>query len=97
MTNNDFFALMLHLTGLGKDKMLLIEIFRMGGNLGVTKSMIDGWRRPLGHKRATVINDLTMKQFFDGLFAYRDMKRLEGIEVFNFEQTRMSQETPQGL
>lgn len=84
MTNNDFFAKALHLTGLGKEKALLIEIFHMGGSLSVTTSMIDGWRRPIGHKRATVMNELAMKQFFDGLFAYRDMKRLEGEEVFNF-------------
>lgn len=88
MSNNDIFATLLHLTGLGKQKDLLIEIFRLGGNLGVTRSMIDGWRRPLGHKRATVMRDLTLKQFFDGLFAYRDMQRLEnGIDVFRFRDT----------
>lgn len=86
MTNNEVFAKLLHLTGLGKKKELLTEIFRMGGNFGVTVSMIDGWRRPLGHKRATVMNDLALKQFLDGLFAYRDSKMLEGVLVFNFEE-----------
>lgn len=82
------FAMMLHLTGLGKEKNQLIEIFRMGGNLSVTRSMIDGWRRPLGHKRATVMNDLALKQFFDGLFAYRDLKKMkDGTHVFNFFQS----------
>lgn len=84
MSNNEVFAKLLHLTGLGKEKELVIEIFRMGGNLGVTKSMIDGWRRPLGHARATVMNDLALKQFFYGLFNYRDLRMLDGVSVFNF-------------
>lgn len=85
MTNNEVFAKLLHLTGLGKKREILYEIFRLGGNMNVTRSMIDGWRRPLDHKRATHMSDLTMKQFLDGLFAYRDMKKAEfGEDVFCF-------------
>ena len=90
MTNNDLFSKMLHLTRLGKDRELLIEIFKLGGNFGVTRSKIDGWRRSIDHKRATVMTDLTIKQFFDGLFTYRDMMKKEhNIEVFNFTNVNL--------
>jgi uncharacterized protein YehS (DUF1456 family) len=81
--NNEIFRTLLHLTGLKLDKPLLIEIFKLGG-LNATNSRINNWMRDLENERASAMPDFVLRGFLQGLFKYRDMKRAEGIGVFNF-------------
>jgi len=83
MTNNETFQTILHLTGLAKDRYLLIEIFRLGG-IKTTKSKIKGWRTSINNNRAYEMSDNTLKAFFQGLFVYRDIQIDKGHSVFNF-------------
>ena len=69
---DEVFKTVLHLTRVGHDKKLLIEIFKLGG-IEASKSKIKGWRTSLGNPRATHMPDLVLKGFFDGMFKYRDM------------------------
>ncbi|WP_058532861.1 YehS family protein [Legionella saoudiensis] len=87
MTNNDFFRQMLHLTGVGKDKDLLIELFKLGG-ITATPSKIKGWRTDLDNPRASMMPDHVLQGFIQGLFEYRDIKMKEGLYVFNFIQKK---------
>jgi uncharacterized protein YehS (DUF1456 family) len=83
MTNNDFFRNLLHLTGISKNKDLLIEIFKLGG-IEATQSKIKGWRTELENPRASRMPDKVLEGFFRGLFEYRDIKMGCGVNVFNF-------------
>lgn len=83
MTNNDFFRNLLHLTGVSRDKELLIEIFKLGG-IEATQSKIKGWRTVLDNPRASKMPDHVLQGFMDGLFAFRDDQMKNGITVFNF-------------
>jgi len=83
MTNNDVFRSVLHLTGVGRNKVLLIEIFRLGG-IVATDSKIKGWRTALDNPRASRMPDAVLEGFFKGLFEYRDQQASNGISVFNF-------------
>jgi uncharacterized protein YehS (DUF1456 family) len=83
MTNNDVFKTVLHLTGAGRDKALLIEIFALGG-INATQSKIKGWRTPLDNPRASHMPDTALEGFFKGLFEYREQQLKKGVIVFNF-------------
>ena len=83
MRNNDVFRTLLHLTGVGCDKQLLIEIFRLGG-ITVTNSKIKGWRTSLDNERASHMPDVVLEGFFKGLFEYRAKQSKKGINIFNF-------------
>lgn len=83
MTNNDVFRKILHLTGVGRNKDLQIEIFKLGGVIA-TQSKIKGWRTSLDNPRASRMNDAVLEAFFDGLFKYRDQQMDKGINIFNF-------------
>lgn len=83
MTNNDVFRTILHLIGVGRDKQLLIEIFRLGG-IAATNSKVKGWRTSLDNARASHMPDVVLEGFFKGLFAYREQQAEKGINVFNF-------------
>ena len=83
MRNNDVFRTLLHLTGVGRDKVLLIEIFRLGG-ITTTNSKIKGWRTSLDNVRASHMPDAVLEGFFKGLFEYREQQLEKGINVFNF-------------
>ncbi|MCE2571751.1 DUF1456 family protein [Motilimonas eburnea] len=83
MTNNDVFRSVLHLTGVSRNKALLIEIFALGG-ITATDSKIKGWRTALDHHRASHMPDFVLEGFFQGLFKYRDAQLEKGITVFNF-------------
>lgn len=83
MTNNEIFKSLLHLTGIGRDRELLIEIFRLGG-ITATNSKIKGWRTDIDHNRASHMPDDVLRGFIKGLFEYRDQQRKHGINVFNF-------------
>lgn len=83
MTNNDVFRTVLHLTGVGQNKVLLIEIFRLGG-VTATESKIKGWRTALENPRASHMPDAVLESFFKGLFEYRDQQIGKGVNVFNF-------------
>lgn len=83
MRNNDVFRTVLHLTGVGLNKVLLIEIFRLGG-ITATDSKIKGWRTALDNPRASHMPDEVLDCFFKGLFEYRDHQMRKGISVFNF-------------
>lgn len=85
MQNNYIFKQLLHLTGVGLNKELTIEIFRLGGIFYATNSKIKGWRTVDNDSRSTVMKDEHLEGFMQGLFAYRDMQRADGIEVFNFK------------
>lgn len=84
ITNNEIFRTMLHLTGVKLDKELLIMIFKLGG-ITATDSLIRGWMAEPGYgDRATNMPSEVLRGFFQGLFKYRDLKRVEKIQVFNF-------------
>lgn len=83
MTNNDFFRSLLHLTGLGRNKDLMIEIFRLG-DIQATTSKIKGWRTDLENPRASMMPDAVLEGFIQGMFKYRDIKMESAINVFNF-------------
>ena len=83
MTNNDFFRALLHLTGVGRNKELVAEIFRLG-DIEATQSKIKGWRTELDNPRASNMPDIVLEGFIKGLFNYRDCKMKNGINVFNF-------------
>ena len=85
MGNNEVFKYLLHLTGIGKDKLLIEEIFLLGG-IKATHSKIKGWRTSLDNPRASHMPDNVLKAFFTGLFEYRDLKNTQGVAVFNFLQ-----------
>jgi len=84
MTNNNIFNKILHLTQLSFDIKLTIHIFSLGGADAATPSKVKGWRTSLENKRSSPMPDHILKAFFDGLFAYRDIKLEEGIVVFQF-------------
>jgi len=84
MTNNDYFRSLLHLTGVGRDKDLLIEIFRLGG-VDATNSKIKGWRTALDNPRASKMPDHIPEGFIQGMFKFRDMELDKGNIIFNFE------------
>jgi len=84
MTNNDVFKQILHLTGLGRNKALLIEIFALGG-ITATDSKIKGWRTDLSNPRSSRMTDHILNSFFNGLFEYRDQQIKKGVNVFNFQ------------
>lgn len=83
MTNNDVFKTVLHLTGVGRDKNLIEQIFKLGG-VNATQSKIKGWRTSLDNDRASPMPDSVLKAFFKGMFDYRDMMASKNINVFNF-------------
>ena len=83
MTNNDIFRRVLHLTGVGRNKQLLVEIFRLGG-VHATNSKIKGWRTSLDNPRSSHMPDAVLDCFFSGMFEYRDKQTKEGINIFNF-------------
>ena len=83
MTNNDFFLNLLHLTGVSRDKDLLIELFKLGG-IEATQSKIKGWRTRMDNPRASLMPDYILAGFIQGLFQYRDQKLTQHIKVFNF-------------
>ncbi|HAS5670865.1 DUF1456 family protein [Vibrio cholerae] len=83
MTNNDVFRNILHLTGVGRNKELLEEIFRLGG-VNATQSKIKGWRTSLDNPRASHMPDQILNAFFQGMFEYRDSQASIGHQVFNF-------------
>jgi hypothetical protein len=83
MTNNDVFSRVLHLTGLGRDRDLLVEIFRLGG-IHATNSKTKGWRTAVDNPRASIMPDVALDGFFKGLFEYRDLQTEKGIVVYNF-------------
>ena len=83
MTNNKIFQTLLHLTGVGRDKDFLIELFKIGGAT-VTNSQIKGWRTDTNNNRASYMSDQMLECFFQGLFIYRDMQGEKNINVFNF-------------
>jgi len=85
MHNNDVFRTLLHLTRVGRDKKLLIDIFKMGG-ITATNSKIKGWRTTIENPRASYMPDSVLKGFFKGLFEYRDKQLLKDINVFNFNK-----------
>ncbi len=83
MTNNEVFKNLLHLTGCGRDKELLINIFELGG-ITATNSKIKGWRTMLDNDRASIMSDDVLRGFIKGMFEYRDTQKNKGIKVFNF-------------
>lgn len=83
MTNNDVFKTLLHLTGIGRDKELIVSIFKRA-NVQATHSKIKGWRTSLDNPRASRMPDAVLEAFFQGLFDYRDEQLCRGIQVFNF-------------
>jgi uncharacterized protein YehS (DUF1456 family) len=84
MNNNEFFKYLLHLTGLGLNKELLRQIFKLGGAEPPSESHIKAWRTSLDNNRASPMPDKMLNYFLQGLFKYRDLKKAEGIQVFNF-------------
>lgn len=83
MSNNDFFRYLLHLTGVGRNKDLILELFKLGG-VEASQSKVKGWRTALDNPRASEMPNNVLMGFIQGLFEYRDMKMKEGITVFNF-------------
>ncbi len=83
MNNNKTFKTILHLTGLTRDRELLIHIFKLGG-ITATNSKIKGWRTDIDNNRAAHMPDNVLSGFFSGLFAYRDLMSKKGINVFTF-------------
>lgn len=81
MTNNEIFNTLLHLTGLGVNKQLLIKIFALE-SLQVTKSQIKGWSTIIDDNRASSMPDWILRGFLQGLFKYRNLKNKEGISIF---------------
>lgn len=63
---------MLHLTGVGRDRDLTIEIFKLGG-IVATNSKIKGWRTDLDNDRAAEMPDEILNGFIKGMFEYRVM------------------------
>lgn len=92
MTNNDYFRSLLHLTGVGRDKDLLIEIFRLG-DIEATNSKIRGWRASLDSDRASRMPDNVLDGFIQGMFTYRDIQAEKGVNVFNFGADKMARVT----
>lgn len=82
MNNNDVFRTVLHLTGVGRNKQALIEIFMLGG-IQATDSKVKGWRTEINNPRATKMPDHVLEAFFQGFFEYRDRKLDAGISIFN--------------
>ena len=87
MNNNKMFKTFLHLTGLTRDRELLIHIFKLGG-ISATNSKIKGWRTDLDNPRASRMPDKVLEGFFNGLFKYRDLMIEKGINVFTFVSTQ---------
>jgi len=83
LTNNEIFKKLLHLTGLGKNKELIEEIFLIG-KLQVSQSKIKAWRTDLSNPRSSQMPDLALEAFFKGMFEYRDQQAYAGKNVFNF-------------
>ena len=84
MTNNEVFKKMLHLTGCGRNKVLVLQLFALGGQPNVTNSLVRGWRADQGSSRGSDMPDWALRAFFDGLFFYRDSQSEQGVEVFCF-------------
>jgi len=78
---------LLHLTGVGRDRDLTIEIFKLGG-IVATNSKIKGWRTDLDNDRAAEMPDEILNGFIKGMFEYRDQQRQRGINVFNFVRVK---------
>ncbi len=83
MDNNEVFKNILNITGLTRDIDLVIHIFKLGGQVEVSHSKIRGWR-DTETQRGADMPDGALNNFFQGMFKYRDIKRAEGINVFNF-------------
>lgn len=83
MNNNKTFKTFLHLTGLARDRDLLIHIFKLGG-ITATNSKIKGWRTDIDNPRASHMPDEVLDGFFKGLFEYRDLMIEKDINVFTF-------------
>lgn len=83
MNNNEVFKTVLHLTGCSQNKELLQKLFSLGG-VEPSQSQIRAWRCDVDHPRASKMPDAALRAFFAGLFAYRDLKRAEGVDIFIF-------------
>lgn len=84
MNNNDTFNMLLHLTRLIYKEEKLKEIFALKG-LNATRSRVHGWRLPLDNPRSSPMPDRIFDAFIDGLFEYRNLKREQGVDIFNFD------------
>lgn len=91
MTNNEIFKNLLFLTGLNRDQDRIIEIYSLAGNDDVSRSKIKGWRTSDEDSRDFVrMSDSAIADFVQGLYKYKEMKKAQGITVFNFEVPAIS-------
>lgn len=88
MHNNDVFRTVLHLTGIGRNRSLLVEVFELGG-IAATSSKVKGWRTSPDNPRASHMPDDVLEAFFIGLFEYRDRQQAKGVSVFNFDSSAL--------
>lgn len=88
MTNNDVFRKLVQVTGLSRDKDLMMQIFEMGG-VQASQGKLRGWRTPIDDPKHSRMPDEVLEGFFNGLFEYRDMKAEQGVLVFNFPKNTL--------
>lgn len=84
MDNNYIFNKLLRLTSIDRDKKLLVDLFKLGG-YEASKEQCNRWKIKGDYNRRRVdMPNEALEAFIQGIFVYRDLKRKQNIEVFNF-------------